>query len=264
MSTFEYYIEENDFYCKCAKGKPAVNGQEFHDYDEFVMFLGGNAHFIAEDVQATLTPNDLIWVPREHFHQFIVSDPTSYIRCIVAIKKSSPLYPLLSMTTNHVSVGRPNEKAQSIFSDIINAMTSSLVYDEKILLLRALITQLTFEKKQHGAISSASISTTSALVSNAISYIDANLDNNLTIQKIASYLYVSESTLSHRFHKELNISIYHYITKKRLSMVRQYVSNGYSIGQAAILSGFNNYASFFRVCKSHYGMSPSQFLSTSY
>ena len=156
---------------------------------------------------------------------------------------------------------RPNDKTQNVFNNIIEAMTGPLMYEEKVILLRALITQLVLEKRQTEDVSTTSTTTQSSLISRAMSYIDANLRSDLTIQKIAKNLYVSESTLAHKFRKELNISVYHYIIEKRLSVVRQYVISGYTISQAASLSGFNDYASFFRIIKSHYGQNPSLFLN---
>ena len=162
----------------------------------------------------------------------------------------------------NTGAGVPNDKTQYVFNNIIEAMTGSLLYEEKVILLRALITQLVIEKKQTEEISTKSIPNQSTLISRAMSYIDANLRSDLTIQKIAKNLYVSESTLAHKFRKELNISVYHYIIEKRLSVVRQYVISGYTISQAASLSGFNDYASFFRIVKSHYNQKPSQFLDS--
>ena len=78
MSTYEYFVEANDFHCKYAKGRPAVYGREFHDYDEAVLFLGGDAKFVSKDTQTVLQPGDVIWISREQFHQFIVYEEQSY------------------------------------------------------------------------------------------------------------------------------------------------------------------------------------------
>ena len=74
MSTYEYSIESENFYCKYAKGKPSVSGKEFHDYDEVVLFLEGEAKFVSKNTQTTLSLNDIVWISREQFHQFIVLD----------------------------------------------------------------------------------------------------------------------------------------------------------------------------------------------
>jgi len=262
MDSFDYYIETESFHCKFAKGKPAVNGSEFHEYDEIVMFLGGNVNFASKEIQTALQPRDVVWISKEQFHQFTVSKTEPYTRCIVAIKGSSPLASVMRETVSGVSISRQSETESNLFNKIINTITGSLSRCEQAILLGALITQLVFERKQYGETSTETASAPSSLVSRAISYIDDRFDQNLTVSKIACALYVSESNLSHRFREQLNMSVYRYLTEKRLSVVRQYVSSGYSIGHAAILCGFKDYGSFYRICKSHYGVSPSEFLRT--
>ncbi|MBO5899037.1 MAG: helix-turn-helix domain-containing protein [Clostridia bacterium] len=259
MSTYEYFLEANDFHCKYAKGKPAVYGREFHAYDEVVLFLGGNAKFVSKDTQTVLQPGDVVWISKEQFHQFIVLNEESYERLIVAIKKSAPPLPLIcEMTSNTVSISQPNEAVRGIFANMMGAITGTLSSEEKVVLLRALITQLLFEKKQSLDMTVKSVTDPSSLVSRAISYIDTHLQTALALSDIAKALNVSESTLSHTFRKEVDMSVFSYVSKKRVSVARQYIASGYSISQAAMLSGFNDYGSFFRICKKHYGVKPSQ------
>ncbi len=261
MNNFEYYIETPTFHCKYAKGKPAVSGREFHEYDEIVMFLGGSVKFVSKEIQTDLKPLDIIWISKEQFHQFIVAKEDSYTRLIVAIKKDSPLISILRNMIDGVFITNQNDNTKNIFNNLISAMTSPYSEKEKHLLLDALITQLVFERKKVESVCIKSVSDPSSIISRAISYIDANLNHSLSVKKIAYELHVSESTLSHKFKKELHISVYHYITEKRLSVARQYVSSGYSIGSAVILSGFKDYGNFYRICKSRYGLSPSQLLA---
>lgn len=259
MSTYEYSIESENFYCKYAKGKPSVSGKEFHDYDEVVLFLEGEAKFVSKNTQTTLSLNDIVWISREQFHQFIVLDEENYTRCIVAIKRDSPLSPIfMDSTQNTVSIIGASDNLRNIFGNIINTVKGALPKNEKIMLLDALITQLVFEKKSSPDITNKKFTEPSSLISRAIDYIDKNLTHCLTVKIIARKLGVSESTLSHKFRDELNIPIYQYISKKRVSVARQYILSGYSLSEAALLSGFNDYGSFFRICKSHYGIKPSE------
>ena len=91
----------------------------------------------------------------------------------------------------------------------------------------------------------------------ALDYIDSNLAQELRLDAVAQALGVSVSTLSHRFRKDLNISVYRYISEKRLSAVRRYMEQGLSLGAAAERSGFRDYSGFFRLYKSYFGESPS-------
>ena len=97
----------------------------------------------------------------------------------------------------------------------------------------------------------------SPVIRHAIEIIDRDYDKDLSVKSIAKLLYVSPSTLSHKFSKELNISVYRYITEKRLSVVRQYIEKGERAYVAAEKSGFSDYSAFFRLYKKRYGKNPT-------
>ena len=99
----------------------------------------------------------------------------------------------------------------------------------------------------------------SALVQNALQYIGDHLSDNMTVESIASELYVSKYYLSHAFTKEVGVSVYRYIMMRRLLMARQLLLAGESAGQVCRSCGFSDYTSFYRAFKSEYGISPRAF-----
>ena len=92
----------------------------------------------------------------------------------------------------------------------------------------------------------------SPLVSDALSVIDEKYTENLSVEKLSNLLFVSPSTLAHKFNRELNISVYRYITKKRLSLAHQHILQGESLSTSALKSGFNDYSCFYRLYKKYY------------
>lgn len=102
----------------------------------------------------------------------------------------------------------------------------------------------------------------SALVQNALSYIGNHLPESMTVESIASALYVSKYYLSHAFTKEVGVSIYRYIMMRRLLMARQLLLEGESAGQVCRSCGFSDYTSFYRAFKSEYGISPREFTAS--
>jgi len=55
-------------------------------------------------------------------------------------------------------------------------------------------------------------------------------------------------------------TIMKYITIKRLEFARQKILNGIRVGEAAYLSGFGDYTTFFRSYKSYFGCPPSEII----
>ncbi len=256
---FEYYIANEDFHFKYAKGKPAVEGREFHDYDEIVLFLDGCSQLISKNIQLVLPKESIILVPRESFHQFNVTNPNAYERCILGFKGISELNNIINQTLTDVTViSNPNVNILAIFNSLMRIAKSELSENEKLLFVKSTIANLLIELKLFKGNHIEQYISVSMQTQNALKYIDLHFGEELSLKSIADYLNISVSSLSHRFKSDLNISVYRYITEKRLSVTRQYVEKGKSLSEAAFLSGFKDYSSFFRFYKNHFGNPPSQ------
>ncbi len=250
---FEYYMETDDFHFKYAKGNPAVKEREFHDYDEFVFFVQGNTYFISKDIQQKLVPGNIIMIPKEHFHQFCVSEPENYVRCILGFNETSEIRGLLSETMDTIKViAVPKEDVLSVFENLIEVIKSDLSEEEKGLFIKASIVQLLIYFKKYDCDTISKSVNISQVVSKALGIIDEKFTQKLSLKDIAKSLYISESTLSHKFNKELNISVYHYITQKRLFFAHNLISHGETLTNAAFRSGFNDYSCFYRLYKKYY------------
>ena len=82
--TFVKELEHDSIYFKYARGESSRSGKEFHLFHEIILFLGGEAELISETVNMKLKPNTLIFVPRETYHQLLISgDGDAYFRCVI-------------------------------------------------------------------------------------------------------------------------------------------------------------------------------------
>jgi len=255
---FAHYMTAGGCHMKYAQGKPAVNGQEFHSYDEIVLFLEGDAQLISKNIQIHLTPGSVVMIPREQFHQFVVTDPDSYTRCILGFGDIPQLQSLVRQVMTEVAViPYPAEQVQCLFKTLMQAAQTDLPKPEQTLLLQSAAAQLLFSLKLSGGEPIRKYLTVSPVTQKALTYIDENLAKELQLDIISQAVGVSASSLSHRFRKDLSISVYRYISEKRLSAVRQYMEQGIPLGVAAERSGFKDYSGFFRLYKNYYGECPS-------
>ena len=92
---FEYYLTDGNCHLKYAQGKPAVVGREFHNYDEIILFIEGNAQLVSKNIQIQLAPGSIIFIPREEFHQFVVTESERYKRCILGFGEIPALQTLI-------------------------------------------------------------------------------------------------------------------------------------------------------------------------
>lgn len=251
--TFEYYIETKDFHFKYAKGEPAAKGQEFHDYNEFLFFVNGKSNFISKNIQQELIPGCLVLIPKEHFHQFCVIEQNDYIRCVLGFRDLSELNSLISDVMDSVKlILYPDKNIIGIFENLITITTSKLADEEKKLFISSSINQLLIYLKFTIQDTIVKRQTLSPVVSQALDMIDENFSTNLSVNTIARSLHTSPSTLAHKFSKELNVPIYRYISKKRLSEAHKLIENGETYSYAALNCGFSDYSCFYRLYKKYY------------
>ena len=255
---FEAYIRTGFGHVKFARGAPAVSGREFHDYDEIVLFLEGDAELISSRIQMKLEPGMIIMIPKEQFHQFCVNTPQEYLRCILGFSADGALGQLVRDTMRQVVVlPRAAGNMREIFDMLMQASWVRQTEPEAELLLRSAVVQLLMSWKLYTQSPIEESVQISRITQQALAYIDANLAGQLRLEEIAGVCNVSVSSLSHRFSKELKIPVYRYITEKRLSSVRQLTEKGVPLSEAAQRSGFSDYAGFYRLYRKKYGQKPS-------
>lgn len=255
---FEHYFEQDGVHIKYARSFPSVSGQEFHNYCEFVFFLGGKARFISKSFNRELCEGNLIFIPKNAYHQF-VTEGGDYKRLILGFRATSELEPLLSALSNDAMlIEKQSDVTKVMLDGLIGASTSEMTNNEKRLFLGSVIVQLLFELRKEGLGQTPSNLKVSKSVSDALLLIDESYSSDITVESLASRLHISTSLLSHKFKEEMQISVYKYVLKKRLSVARELVESGISVTAAATKSGFSDYSCFLRAYKKYYGELPSK------
>lgn len=97
------------------------------------------------------------------------------------------------------------------------------------------------------------------LVDQITAYIEDNYTTHITVDDIAKKFYVSSSSISHLFKEKMGISIYSYITQRRLIAAKTLILDGEILDSVSAQAGFPDYSSFYRAFKHEYGISPRQF-----
>ena len=85
-----------------------------------------------------------------------------------------------------------------------------------------------------------------------------SVSEELSVEAVAKQLNVSASLLSHAFKKEMNISFYQYVLKKRLTLAFQKIKDGEPAVLVAERCGFHDYSNFYRQYKKAFGVTPSE------
>ena len=93
-----------------------------------------------------------------------------------------------------------------------------------------------------------------------IHYIDLNIESPLTLQELSAIACVSPSYFSSLFKKYNGISLFQYITQKRVEhAVSLITTTNLSLTEISSMCGFNNSTSFNKAFQRVMGDSPSAF-----
>ncbi|MGN0298410.1 MAG: AraC family transcriptional regulator [Lachnospiraceae bacterium] len=274
FSTRQYMIS-NDFeiYYYNDTQLKRVN-HHTHDYYEFYFFLEGDVSIHINEQAFTLQTGDVILIPPNISHYCTIQNhQIPYRRFIFWI--SQDYYNQLLKTSSDYGylVQYVIEKKDYIFHyDPIsfNALQSKVfqlleeVHSQRFgreakisLCVGDLVLHInrTIYERHHPKSPKEEF----RLYQNLITYIETNLENELSLDILAKQFFVSKYYISHVFKENIGLSIHQYIIKKRLAACRDAIISQVPISEAYLQYGFSNYSSFFRSFKKEYGLSPKEY-----
>ncbi|MBT2771052.1 AraC family transcriptional regulator [Halomonas sp. ISL-60] len=92
-------------------------------------------------------------------------------------------------------------------------------------------------------------------------YIHYSLDSQITLDDLALVSGREKWSLSRDFRALYGTSPYRYLTMRRLSFVKHYLTLGYSLSYASVSAGFNDQSHMTNHFKKAFGLTPTQWLS---
>ena len=251
--------------------EPSPNGVEVHHHDFYEVYylIGGNVEYWVDGRIIRMEPGDLLLIHPLELHRPMVKSGNLYERFVLWINRDylQSMEGQLDSCFNYAQPAythllRPAHSERTVLMTLLSEMvresysrdfgnrTSAYgLFLQFMVQLNRLALQ-TQPREESEPMSS--------LVRNVMHYILQNLGEDLSLERIAKQFYISKYHLSHAFSREVGVSLYRYITLRRLLMARELLSAGESAKQVCRVCGFSDYTSFYRAFKSEYGISPKQ------
>ncbi len=248
-----------------------------HNYYEFYFFLEGNVSMKILKTAYPLKPGDILFIPPDTSHQLIVhSLEVPYRRFVFWISRDYYEY-LLSLSKDFgylVSFALSTDTyifhtdrvsynlTQSLVLHLLEELHSdrfgreiqlNICVEELLLHLNRIVHEQNNLKKEGEECS---------LYLNILHYIEAHLEDDLSLDRLAEIFFVSKYHIAHEFKDNLGISVHQYVTKKRLSLCREALLKNRNITEIFQSFGFKDYSSFYRAFKKEFGISPKKFRDT--
>lgn len=255
------------------------NRQEFdfhyHDFSKIILFISGNVTYMIEGKAYHLKPWDLLLVGSHEIHRPSI-DPSAVYERIVIWLRPAFLEKYMAEGCNlltcfeTVRLHKSNllrlgpeipRHIKYILSELETASQSSefgshILKESLFMQLMVHVNRLTMNSQRIPVTVDIEYD---PQIEAILEFINGNLGDDLSIQRLSSHFYMNKYYLMHKFKLLTGHSIHNYILQKRLIWANELIREGKSITQASLECGFSDYSSFVRAFKKMYDVSPRKY-----
>ena len=245
-----------------------------HNYYEFYFFVDGDISMTIKGKTYNLKHGDIILIPPHTPHFVSSHNPELPYRRFVlwvnskfykmAIDRSEEYRFIIENTKNNEQYIYPNDiilfnTIQTKLFNIIDENYSNNFGKNQKLILYIYDLLLDLNRMAYEQINPKNSHSNQNLHDHIISYIENHIEEELSLDSIADYFYVSKFHIAHTFKQKYGISVHKFITKRRLEICKNAIMNDFNITDVFNRYGFKDYSSFYRAFKKEYGLSPKEF-----
>ena len=244
----------------------APNPQHFmrhcHEGYELIYVVQGEGSYVVEGEKYNLHDHSLLIFPPHAFHYVEVKNDKPYERYVINFKESVVPHrvqeTLMRMYSDNNCFGRFYD-GDSIPDSVVCSLRDmqeviEIGEEEKLCymvsLLSSIVLRLSVNETATQSVEKK------ALGARAIRYLNFHLTENISLEELARYFFVSKFHLCRAFKEYNGVSVLQYITEKRVMYAKRLVELGETAVSAAAKAGFGDYSSFYRAHRRICGVAP--------
>ena len=235
-----------------------------HDFSKIVILIDGDLTYYIEGKAYILKPWDILFINKNEIHKPVINPNKYYERIVIWLNPDF----MAKYAQGNNNLLRLNIKSIEIIKNIIqdiqscdnsNEFGSEILKESLFVQLMVLMNRLFLNSDKNRDLEDIQYDKT---IEGVLNYINSNLENDLSIDTIASNFFISKYYLMRKFKSQIGSSIHNYIIQKRLILAKSLISEGLTMSNVCSKCGFNDYSSFVRAFKKVYGVSPSNYNPT--
>ena len=245
-----------------------------HKHYEFYFFLEGSGAYTIHEQTYLLAPGDCLLIPPQTTHDIhILEDSIPYRRIVLWLNSS--YFDSLCKYCPDFSYGYDYVKQQRNYHFRFDAIVSRDIQARLLELLEETKNRHPFQELHCHLKVSSFLAHMNRIIYQTVTqptqvyeiplylricdYVTNHLHEEVSLKVLSSVFFVSKYHISHTFKEHMGISLYQYLTKKRLQAIKNNIPSGTPLTQLAQEYGFAHYTSFYRAFKKEYGITPKDY-----
>lgn len=250
-----------------------------HNYYEIYFFMQGKVKLSIEEHLFEVKRGDFVVIPPYLMHRVVVEDSkipyermylliTSHCLDTFSFRENSLLTSLLFAEKDkqfvfHMSDANDFEAMVRCIDSLYDSKRGNFYGKEmlnrsNILLFMTTINKY-IEKYRYGRRTREE----DHFMSEVVSYINDNIQNELSVEDIAKHFFISKYTIMRTFRENTNLTVYQYILEKRVNLAKQIMQVGGTPTEVFHRCGFKDYSNFYRTFLKYENMTPKEFMKLS-
>ena len=247
-------------------GTTYFRGPEVHRQYEVLLLIDGEITYIIEGETYTVTPGDMLFVQPGEIHTLNISGERRYERVVLlfdlCIMESLIKDARIEFSDEFSRRLRLIDKRTVTEYGLDRLMERIASCEERepykrMRIIAHLIEFIICLDKIGSSEERRADVTTDPLISRVIEYVDTHICEQIKLDRIAAELFVSKSTLCHRFAEYMNMPLGRYIATKKMHRADELMHSGHSASEVCRELGYDNYTTFYYNYKQIMGTGPS-------
>ena len=238
-----------------------MSKSHYHDYFELYYLEEGERFHIIQDQLYCIHPGEFLIFSPYVMHHSYGQENVPFKRLLVYFAREEvDSRPLLKVLEQGTGVYKPDQREKQVvhrmLDDLLKEQDEPQAYHEDYIHTLLNMALLTIARKIQTPVKPEKRNR----ITDVISYIHKNYQEDISIDQLAQMSYVSPYYLCREFKRYTNSTIIQYVNVTRvMNAQRMFMETDKNITEISRDTGFSNITHFNRVFKSVMGMTPSNF-----